>query len=229
MNGDVFANTTSFTHAIPSNATVCWRPKDDVNTASLNNFVGSYVMDVTQGSVTANSEEVLLAGEQFPDGNYNEGDILTTHTLPVMTSTCTLLNMDRFLYYEDSSDNYEWADHDGEYSTYVHINNPSSSVAAKVKLTFYDTSGSKYSLTDHDTGDNYTKTVTINPHEMIDFTPGTYGINGTSSVPAIGSLTLDVIQGSVVANYDKIYVKEYGTRTFLRSVGGNFHMLVNQP
>lgn len=224
-DGNLFANTSSFTKTISVNGSLSWRPNDDLGLGSSDVIQGSYVIEAVEGSISADSTITRLAGDTLNDTNFPTDDFLSVHPIPLETQASTYLTSDAFIQYDVNNDRMALLDK--EVITWVHINNPDNTITAKVKITFYKMDGTKYNDTPHE--------LTLYPHQTLAFTIGDspYSINGTDGDnPAKGTILLDVTQGSVIASYAKTFcnvggIGGNGVKNY-RSVGFGFNKITHQ-
>jgi hypothetical protein len=212
-NGAKFANTSSFSHEVAQNNRYAWRPGNDINKIPGNPaagevYQGSYVINVTEGSITIDeSMGLILAKDDLP---YLTGDVISTWAKPAHTITSTFLTFDSMMHYDADINNEmtdefppNCADKAGETITCINLTNPSDNFSAKATVSIYDSAGNL--LAPSDTQYTNPFDLDFSPHQAITFTPGQHGINGTAGNPQKVSIVVDVKNGSLVGGFAKFY------------------------
>jgi hypothetical protein len=222
--------TGGYPHTVNQNQSISWYPRQDLyTTGTVPQYLsGSYVIEVTTGSIYLKSWAIRMVGDNFGDSAfYSKGDQVGMFDIPTHTVTSTYLNLCGFNVYKDKTT--VPAD---ERNIHIHITNPND-YSAKVKFTLYDDSGSPVELAtmqdDLDT-DSYSYTFTIPPHGNVplhaDDLFKSYVESSTGSLHGTYSVVVDAIEGSVTGNYIIFEEKDVaggtnGTRRIHKTVGGS--------
>jgi hypothetical protein len=207
MDGTKFSNTSSFTHVVPANSKIGFRPNDDLGLNTSNEIKGSYEIDVTDGSLIGVSTHVLKAGTTLPaiGTEYDVGDVITSYITDLETKSYGKLFLHGFSHYGANGSPTE-AVNPGDYATWLYINNPDDKITAEIDVYFYKKDGTLQDC-NLDNGEKVPVVYTLSPHQTIAVSPANLSpaINGTSTSVGHGIIEIDATRGEVIG-YRVTYV-----------------------
>ena len=196
-DGSVFG---SYSSTVAAHTTAIWRPQDQISVSPTSEAIkGSYVINVTEGSLTISSSVNSFSGPDIADKSGTNGvsNHLSMTNSPLHTVTSTHMTMDSFNLLEKDGDNMALVN--GERNIRMHLMNPDDNTTAEAKIKFYK-DGNAAILDPHDDGDDTTKTLTIGPHEIAVVNPGFYNVTSVAGIKQY-SVDVDVTKGSLVGGY----------------------------